>query len=102
MFTLINPVARAAPFDDPDWIFEVKFDGFRAAPTPFAAGLSRTTAIGCSGSLGCSLGSPRTTWSREATLGAAEVSQLWRQLTATLARVDPMIAGSPCPGRRGD
>jgi len=21
---------RAAPFDDPDWIFELKYDGFRA------------------------------------------------------------------------
>jgi bifunctional non-homologous end joining protein LigD len=31
MFPLINPVTRAAPFDDPAWIFELKFDGFRAA-----------------------------------------------------------------------
>ena len=31
MYTLINPVARAEPFDHPDWVFEVKFDGFRAA-----------------------------------------------------------------------
>ncbi len=31
MLTLINPVPRAEPFDDPDWVFEAKFDGFRAA-----------------------------------------------------------------------
>jgi hypothetical protein len=31
MFPLINPVARTTPFDHPDWIFELKFDGFRAA-----------------------------------------------------------------------
>jgi bifunctional non-homologous end joining protein LigD len=31
MFPLINPIARLAPFDHPDWVFEVKFDGFRAA-----------------------------------------------------------------------
>jgi ATP-dependent DNA ligase len=29
MLTLINPVARTTPFDDPDWA--VKFDDFRAA-----------------------------------------------------------------------
>jgi ATP-dependent DNA ligase len=31
MLTLINPVRRAEPFDHPDWVFEPKFDGFRAA-----------------------------------------------------------------------
>jgi bifunctional non-homologous end joining protein LigD len=31
MLTLIHPVKRAEPFDHPDWVFEPKFDGFRAA-----------------------------------------------------------------------
>jgi bifunctional non-homologous end joining protein LigD len=31
MLSLINPVLRAEPFDHPDWVFEAKFDGFRAA-----------------------------------------------------------------------
>jgi ATP-dependent DNA ligase len=31
MLTLINPVRRAEPFDDPDWLFEPKFDGLRAS-----------------------------------------------------------------------
>jgi ATP-dependent DNA ligase len=31
MVTLITPVERTEPFDHPDWLFEVKFDGFRAA-----------------------------------------------------------------------
>jgi len=31
MLPLINPVLRAGPFDHPDWLFEAKFDGFRAA-----------------------------------------------------------------------
>jgi ATP-dependent DNA ligase len=31
MLTLINPVPRAEPFDHADWVFEAKFDGFRAA-----------------------------------------------------------------------
>jgi ATP-dependent DNA ligase len=31
MLTLINPVKRAEPFDHADWVFEAKFDGFRAA-----------------------------------------------------------------------
>jgi bifunctional non-homologous end joining protein LigD len=31
MLTLINPAQRAEPFDHPDWVFEVKFDGYRAA-----------------------------------------------------------------------
>jgi hypothetical protein len=31
MLTLINPFKRAEPFDHPDWVFEAKFDGFRAA-----------------------------------------------------------------------
>jgi hypothetical protein len=31
MLTLINPVERAEPFDRADWVFEAKFDGFRAA-----------------------------------------------------------------------
>jgi ATP-dependent DNA ligase len=31
MLTLINPVERVEPFDHADWVFEAKFDGFRAA-----------------------------------------------------------------------
>jgi ATP-dependent DNA ligase len=31
MLTLINPVKLAEPFDHADWVFEAKFDGFRAA-----------------------------------------------------------------------
>jgi bifunctional non-homologous end joining protein LigD len=31
MFPLINPILRTTPFDHPHWIFELKFDGFRAA-----------------------------------------------------------------------
>jgi bifunctional non-homologous end joining protein LigD len=31
MLTLINPAPRAEPFDDGGWLFELKFDGFRAA-----------------------------------------------------------------------
>jgi len=31
MLTLVNPVPRAEPFDHADWLFELKFDGFRAA-----------------------------------------------------------------------
>jgi hypothetical protein len=31
MLSLINPVPRAEPFDHGDWIFELKFDGCRAA-----------------------------------------------------------------------
>jgi ATP-dependent DNA ligase len=31
MLTLISPVKRAEPFDHADWVFEAKFDGFRAA-----------------------------------------------------------------------
>jgi ATP-dependent DNA ligase len=31
MLTLINPVELAEPFDHADWVFEAKFDGFRAA-----------------------------------------------------------------------
>ena len=31
MLTLINPVPRAEPFDHGNWLFELKFDGFRAA-----------------------------------------------------------------------
>jgi bifunctional non-homologous end joining protein LigD len=31
MLSLINPVPRAEPFDHSDWLFEAKFDGFRAA-----------------------------------------------------------------------
>src|SRR5215472_3303740 len=29
--TLINLVEQAEPFDHADWVFEAKFDGFRAA-----------------------------------------------------------------------
>jgi len=28
---LINSVPQTEPFDHPDWLFEAKFDGFRAA-----------------------------------------------------------------------
>jgi ATP-dependent DNA ligase len=31
MLTLINPVPRVEPFDHTEWLFELKFDGFRAA-----------------------------------------------------------------------
>jgi ATP-dependent DNA ligase len=31
MLTLINPVEGTEPFDHADWVFEAKFDGFRAA-----------------------------------------------------------------------
>ena len=31
MLTLINPVRRAEPFNQADWVFEAKFDSFRAA-----------------------------------------------------------------------
>jgi len=31
MLSLINPDRRPEPFDHPDWLFEAKFDGFRAA-----------------------------------------------------------------------
>lgn len=31
MLALINPVELAEPFDHADWVFEAKFDGFRAA-----------------------------------------------------------------------
>jgi bifunctional non-homologous end joining protein LigD len=31
MLTLITTVERAEPFDHADWVFEAKFDGFRAA-----------------------------------------------------------------------
>jgi bifunctional non-homologous end joining protein LigD len=31
MLALINVVWRAEPFDHADWVFEAKFDGFRAA-----------------------------------------------------------------------
>jgi hypothetical protein len=38
MLTLINPVERAEPFDNPDWLFEAKFDGFGLWLTPFVIG----------------------------------------------------------------
>jgi bifunctional non-homologous end joining protein LigD len=31
MLSLINPTQRPEPFDHADWVFEAKFDGFRAA-----------------------------------------------------------------------
>lgn len=31
MLPLVNPVERAEAFDHPDWLFEAKCDGFRAA-----------------------------------------------------------------------
>jgi bifunctional non-homologous end joining protein LigD len=31
MLTLISPIPRPEPFDHADWLFELKFDGFRAA-----------------------------------------------------------------------
>ena len=30
IFQSMPLLKRAAPFDDPDWIFELKYDGFRA------------------------------------------------------------------------
>lgn len=30
MLSVINPVVREDPFDHPEWVFEPKFDGFRA------------------------------------------------------------------------
>jgi hypothetical protein len=33
MLSLINPVLRAEPFDDPAWLFEPKFDAFRGRLT---------------------------------------------------------------------
>ena len=50
MLRLINPVRRAEPFDHADWVFEAKFDGFRAAADTVVAGWSRVTATACSGS----------------------------------------------------
>ena len=41
MLHLINPVRRAEPFDHPDWLFEVKFDGFRAAADTVRGRLQR-------------------------------------------------------------
>jgi len=38
---LINPVRRPEPFDHPDWLFEAKFDGFRAAATVRGQVISR-------------------------------------------------------------
>jgi ATP-dependent DNA ligase len=38
MLTLINSVRRAEPFDHPEWLFEPKFDGFRAAADTVLAG----------------------------------------------------------------
>jgi ATP-dependent DNA ligase len=29
MLLLLSPVRRAEPLDDPDWVFEPKFDGYR-------------------------------------------------------------------------
>jgi len=37
---------RAAPFDDPDWIYELKMDGFRATPSSSMAVLSCSHATG--------------------------------------------------------
>ena len=34
MLTLINPSQRPEPFDHAEWVFEAKFDGFRASPWP--------------------------------------------------------------------
>ena len=52
MLTLINPVARAAPFDHPDWVFVAKFDGFRAAADtrtrPFDLAHRQPMFAGCS------------------------------------------------------
>jgi bifunctional non-homologous end joining protein LigD len=31
MLTLISPIPRPEPFGHADWLFELKFDGFRAA-----------------------------------------------------------------------
>jgi bifunctional non-homologous end joining protein LigD len=39
LIELINPVPRPDPFDDPAWIFEPKYDGFR--------GVVYATSLGC-------------------------------------------------------
>ena len=45
MLPLINPVARPEPLDHPEWLFEAKFDGFRAvADTVHGRLISRTGA----------------------------------------------------------
>ena len=41
MLSLINPVRRPETFDHPDWLFEAKFDGFRAAATVRGQVISR-------------------------------------------------------------
>lgn len=40
MLTLINAIARAEPFDDPDCLYEPKFDGFCAAADTIVARLT--------------------------------------------------------------
>jgi ATP-dependent DNA ligase len=44
----IIPTRRREPFDDPDWLFEFKYDGFRGLWYLDRAepGSSRATAIG--------------------------------------------------------
>jgi bifunctional non-homologous end joining protein LigD len=37
--TLINPIPGPEPFDHADWLFELKFDGFRAAADTVRGGL---------------------------------------------------------------
>jgi ATP-dependent DNA ligase len=34
-----NPIPRPEPFDHADWLFELKFDGFRAAADTVRGGL---------------------------------------------------------------
>jgi hypothetical protein len=47
MLALINPVERAEPFDHDDWLFETKFNVFRALAGT-VPGRPRATATGCS------------------------------------------------------
>jgi methylase of polypeptide subunit release factors len=38
MLSVTRRNKRPEPFDHADWVFEAKFDGFRARPTPSVAG----------------------------------------------------------------
>jgi ATP-dependent DNA ligase len=59
MLTLINAIPRPEPFDHADWLFELKFDGFRAAAT-------RSTPAGTRSSTGATRsGRGRAEWFRE-------------------------------------
>jgi hypothetical protein len=61
MLTLINPIPRPDPFDHPDWAFEAKFDGFRAAADTVRGRLISRNATGCSVSRRCLLYCRRAT-----------------------------------------